>query len=134
MSGGYLRVNGSFVKRLPIPKSLPDSLSFVSKVLQFLTQLRYELNQKPDLPPYNNLNLEKIENFINFYENLSNSLVNQLYSDTQEVLVHIDANDLPNFNFKFIKAYYNFPRFEIYSDEEFFQNLKKIGNFYDIYN
>ena len=134
MSGQYLRINGSFIKRLPVPSYLPDSLCYVSKILQFLTQLRYEVIQKPALPPYNKIELKRIENFIIFFEDLSNSTVNQIYLDTHKKDVDFDAKDFPNINFKFINAYYNFPRFEIYSDKEFIQNLNKIGNFYDLFN
>jgi tRNA1(Val) A37 N6-methylase TrmN6 len=134
MSGHYLRINGSFIKRLPVPSYLPDSLCYVSKILQFLTQLRYELIQKPALPPYNKIELRRIKSFIKFYEDLSNSIVDQLYLEINKKDVDFDAKDFPNINFKFIKAYYNFPRFEIYSDEEFFKNLNKIGSFYDLFN
>ncbi|MCK4381880.1 MAG: Eco57I restriction-modification methylase domain-containing protein, partial [Candidatus Lokiarchaeota archaeon] len=36
MSGGYLRYNGSFIKKLPMPESFPTSLSYLGKIIQFL--------------------------------------------------------------------------------------------------
>ena len=33
------------------------------------------------------------------------------------------AKDLPNIEFKFIKRYYSFPRFKIYSDEEILDKM-----------
>ena len=132
MSGGYLRINGSFIKRLPIPKDLPDSLSHLSKILQFLSQLRYELLQKPTLPSLKKIKLDVIEKYIEFYETHSNSLVNQLYFDNQKRGGIINVKDLPNIDFKFIKSYYKFPRFESYTNEELFLNLNKISVFYDL--
>ncbi len=134
MSGGYLRINGSFIKKLPVPNNLPKSLSYLSKIIQFLSQLRYELRQKPILPSHKIIRYDKIDKYIKFYERYTNSLVNQLYFDTQNVGVDIDVQDIPKIDFKFIKSYYNFPRFEFYSDEELFQNLEKISSFYGLVN
>jgi hypothetical protein len=133
MSGGYLRVNGSFIKKLAVPNYLPESLSNISRIIHFLTQIRYEFLQK-FLPPNNKVKLKRIERYIKFYESLSNSIVNQLYFDIQKKNVNFDAKDIPRIDFKFIKTYYSFPRFKIYSNEEFFHNLKKIAIFYDLYN
>lgn len=132
MSGGYLRINGSFIKRLPVPSHLPVSLSYLSKILQFLSQLRYEILQKPILPSPNKIKLNEIEKYIEFYEKFSNSIVNQLYFDSQNKDGIIDAKGLPNIKFKFIKSYYEFPRFESYSNEELVLNLNKISLFYDL--
>lgn len=132
MSGGYLRINGSFIKRLPVPNYLPVSLSYLSKILQFLSQLRYELLQKPILPSPNKIKFNEIETYIKFYEEFSNTLVNHIYFGTQNENGSIDAKDLPNIEFKFIKSYYKFPRFESYSNEELVLNLNKISLFYDL--
>ncbi|MFX0047162.1 MAG: Eco57I restriction-modification methylase domain-containing protein [Candidatus Hermodarchaeota archaeon] len=134
MSGGYLRVNGSFIKNLPIPYYLPGSLSHISKILQFLTQLRYEILQKPVLPLYSKLKLDRIENYIAFYDSFSNSLINQLYSDAINFKVDIDEKNLPKIKFKFVTSYYSSPRVETYSDEEIIQNIKKIRKFYELEN
>jgi SAM-dependent methyltransferase len=88
MAGGYLRFNGSFVKRLPMPKKTPMFLSQLGKILQLLSQIKYDLNSiKPEI--IQNLELQQfkekylrtiLEN-INFFNRLSNSLVKLLYLD-----------------------------------------------------
>jgi tRNA1(Val) A37 N6-methylase TrmN6 len=88
MAGGYLRFNGSFIKRLPIPRKLPQSLSQLGKILQLLSQLKYDLNS----PEFDELKYSELEKFktsynkkinilLTFFNRLSNSLVNLLYLD-----------------------------------------------------
>jgi len=79
MSSGYLRFNGSFIKRLPMPSYFPLSISYLGKIMQFLSQLYYELliNSNPEL--LEDIVLENIESFLEFFRDLGNSLVEFLF-------------------------------------------------------
>ena len=72
MSGGYLRFNGSFIKRLPILKKIPEIFSLIGRVLQFLYQLSYDINSglREEFTNFS----EKIKRNINFFLDLTNSL------------------------------------------------------------
>jgi len=79
MSSGYLRFNGSFIKRLPMPSYFPLSISYLGKIMQFLSQLYYELliNSNPEL--LEDIVLKNIERFLEFFRDLGNSLVEFLF-------------------------------------------------------
>ena len=86
LAGGYLRFNGSFIKRLPIPKMLPPTLSEIGKILQFLSQLLYDLNSarqgsftNPIISFFNEKKEKEIILYLNFFKKLNNSLVDLLY-------------------------------------------------------
>ncbi len=81
MSGGYLRFNGSFIKRLPMPNEFPLSLSYLGRILSFLSQLIY------DNYPNSELNLD----LFNYFNDLCDSLVNILFI----------RDEYKNLNFKF---------------------------------
>ncbi|TFF97141.1 MAG: hypothetical protein EU540_09155 [Promethearchaeota archaeon] len=108
MSGGFLRFNGSFIKRLPIPNKLPSSLSNLGKILSILSQLKYEIQEKPNLNFIKSLNLSDFDQQINFFLELTNSLVNTLYFDQlrqTSIYPLLDelfssANYFPNINLK----------------------------------
>ncbi|MFX0035653.1 MAG: Eco57I restriction-modification methylase domain-containing protein [Candidatus Hermodarchaeota archaeon] len=88
MSGGYLRVNGSFIKRLPMPRKFPVFLSELGKILQLLSQLKYDLNSYkskilnfPELETFKEKSYRDITTYFYFFNKLSNALVNLLYLD-----------------------------------------------------
>ncbi len=131
MSSGYLRFNGSFIKSLPIPRNIPNSLSNLGKILDFLYQLKFELNRNHE---FNGINSTKIDLYLDFYEDLSNQVVNDLFlvndDNTDFLENHINTKNLPNFNFKFIVPYYDLAKFEFYTKNEIYQIFKKITSFY----
>ncbi len=147
MSGGYLRFNGSFIRRLPLPKEIPLSLSYLGKINQILSQLQYDLNSI-DLKIFKNSELnqfkEKFYTEINtnlkFYKNLTNTLVNALYfkdiyskSNIQFNLLNellYGKDHIPNIQFKYILPRFNLSKFETYQNEELNSVFSKINNFY----
>ncbi|MFX1277529.1 MAG: Eco57I restriction-modification methylase domain-containing protein [Promethearchaeota archaeon] len=138
MSGGYLRFNGSFIKRLPLPEIFPKSLSRLGKILQFLSQLYYDLNSRTLM---NSNETDELKLYLSFYIKLSNSLVNLLYLKNENPLqVEILNKLLKSKNsFPDIKYKYNVPRFEIENykiaqNGELKDNLLKIKQFYEKFN
>jgi len=128
MSGGYLRYNGSFMKTLPMPESFPTSLSYIGKIIQFLSQLRYELLQES----IDEVKLLEIEKLIDFYQNLTNSLVAQLYLqfepyDELNKLLN-SPNSVPNIKIKNFKCRFDLPKYLTYSKEELKETLNQINN------
>ena len=122
MSGGYLRFNGSFIKSLPIPDIFPDSISSLGKILQFLFQLRYDFNSLKQAILLKDISKEIIERNIDFCENLTNSLINQLYIkkpvfNELEKLLDSD-NRFPNINFRYNIPHFKLPKFKIYNINE----------------
>lgn len=132
MSSGYLRFNGSFIKSLPIPRNIPKPLSNLGKILYFLHQLKFELSRNYQ---FNGINSTKINLYLDFYEDLSNQIVNDLFLKSNNSTDFFDkypyTKNLPNFSFKFILPYYDIPKFEFYSKNEIYQILKKIVSFYN---
>lgn len=86
MSGGYLRFNGSYIKRLPMPKKYPLFLSHIGQILQFLSQLQYDLSTiyKGDLKKFDltEKKYKEIGCYLNFFKILNNSLVTILYLES----------------------------------------------------
>ncbi|MDX1797126.1 MAG: TaqI-like C-terminal specificity domain-containing protein [Candidatus Lokiarchaeia archaeon] len=101
MAGGYLRFNGSFIKRLPMPRKFPMFLSQLGKILQFLSQLNYSFNS-PNFEYARNNELEKFKDKYNhkinvsltFFNKLSNSLVKLLFLDEFYLKYNINYNIL----------------------------------------
>ena len=120
MAGGYLRYNGSFIKRLPIPNEFPFSLSNIGKINHFLRQLKYDYH---NLMMIDKIKLDDIEKLINFFEVLTNALVEELYLKKQkckELNLILNSNDFfPEIEFK-----YTYPRFDIVNYE--FYDLNEI--------
>jgi len=127
MSGGYLRFNGSFIKRLPMPEieEFPISLSYLGKMNQFLTQLKY------DCQTYD------VDKFLEIIMNLTDSLVYALFLhkkiDLRQNYPIIDkllrSPDLfPDIQFKYFNTRFNLQKFKIYQKEELKSNLDKIYN------
>ncbi len=148
MAGGYLRFNGSFIKRLPLPRKFPLFLSQLGKVLQLLSQLKYDLDSKeseivknPELEGFNNKYYNQIQNYLNFFKRLSNSLVKLLFLDEFYLESNLDyfiLRELFDLNIELQKIPYKFliPRFDInnykiYSLNELDSILTKIKKLYN---
>ncbi len=104
MSGGYLRFNGSFIKRLPMPNYFPISLSQLGKILQFLSQVQYDLTFNSNLE-FKSISLNKLEELLNFFNKLANSLVFLLY------WMELDDKSIHNYSLldKLLKSENYFP-------------------------
>ncbi|TXT58777.1 MAG: Restriction modification methylase [Promethearchaeota archaeon] len=136
MSRGYLRINGSFVETLPMPPSLPKSLSQLGKVLQILTQYRYDFIHNKRVKKY--CPQKDIEESINFLEILSNQLTQFLYlSELKNQYKHdfpelyellISDNLFPTFEYKYTYPYFKFSKFKVSSENEFVAKLVIIRN------
>ncbi|MFX0148455.1 MAG: Eco57I restriction-modification methylase domain-containing protein [Candidatus Hodarchaeota archaeon] len=123
MAGNYLRINGSFIKRLPLPKVLPTSISTLGKVIQFLSQLKsdfFELNRVDFL---NGIEISLVEKVLTFYKEISNSIINGLYlskenqsSDYENLFNSID--NLPKFQLKYFYPQFNLPKYRVYTKSE----------------
>jgi len=135
MSGGYLRYNGSFIKNLPMPKSFPTSLSYLGKIIQFLSQLRFEQHQNPN----NEIKSLEIEKLLNFYQRLTNSLVAQLYLqfesyDELNKLLN-SSNLILNIEIKNFKLRFDVPKYVTYLKGEMKENLNQINKLFNfLYN
>lgn len=134
MSGGYLRINGSFIKKIPIPKFLPESLSRISKAIHFLTQLKHEILHNSSFNSNDTININFLKKILAHLHLLSDSIVNQLYNISQrdkniERISEISEN-IPEIEFKFIHTYYTHEQFKTYSKEELDANYEKIKNWY----
>jgi len=136
MSGGHIRFNGSFIKRLPMPNYFPLSLSYLGKINQFLSQI---LNEQNNLL----FNSQEIAKYHNFFLNLSDSLVSLLYfkkvlSKTKNKnLLEIFTRPPETFQdieFKYISPRFNLPKFKIYSKQELQLNLNSIKKLYKSLN
>jgi hypothetical protein len=132
MSGGYLRFNGSFIKKLPMPEIFPTSLSYLGKILQFLSQLRFELLQEQ----IDDIQIQKIEKLLNFYQRLTNSLVTQLYLqfepyDELNKLLN-SPNLIPNIEVKNFKLRFDLPKYITYLRGEMKEQLNQINKFFNI--
>jgi hypothetical protein len=145
MSGGYLRFNGSFIRRLPIPQTLPLTLSYFGKILHLLSQLQYDMQTEYTFKPFN-LNLIKIKSqdeitsLIHTCNKITNSLVSLLYLDNYYLELNKDFNMLREFLFdkenwvKSIQIKHLLPRYQIenykmYTAEELDLTLIEIKNF-----
>ncbi len=133
MSGGYLRYNGSFIKKLPMPESFPTSLSYLGKIIQFLSQLRFELLQEPN----DEIQLLEIEKFLDFYQNLTNSLVAQLYLqlkpyDELNKLLN-SPNSIPDIKIKNFKRRFDLPKYLTYLKGEVKEHLNQINNSFNFF-
>ncbi|MHA2390778.1 MAG: Eco57I restriction-modification methylase domain-containing protein [Promethearchaeota archaeon] len=140
MAGGYLRINGSFIKRLPVPMKLPLSLSQFGKILQVLSQLQYDLNSeyKSGTVKVTNKFLEEIAELKQCAKKVSESLVHLLFLDKLYLESNNDYNfirdllyskfDMSKLQFKYLWPRYQLNKYEIYRDEEMASILKEIKN------
>jgi len=145
MSGGYLRFNGSFIRRLPIPQTLPLTLSYFGKILHLLSQLQYDMQTEYTFKT-SKINLIKkktqneITSLIHTSNKITNSLVNLLYLDNYYLELNKDFNKVRDILFekenmmRDIQIKYLFPRYQIenykvYTAEELDLTINEIKNF-----
>jgi len=147
MSGGYLRYNGSFIRRLPLPKEIPLSLSYLGKINQILSQLQYDLNsielkifKNSELNQFKDKFYAEINTNLKFYKKLTNILVNILYfkeiyskSNIRFNLLNellYSKDHIPNIQFKYILPRFNLYNFKTYQNNELNSLFSAINNFY----
>jgi type I restriction-modification system DNA methylase subunit len=140
MSGGYLRYNGSFIKRLPMPKLFPPSLSRLGKIVQFLEQVKYDLIGQVASDLNDNLSIKTISSYLEFFNELTNSLVKVLYlQEAPEISTRklnlfkkmlISGEMFPDINFKFLKPRFDLPKFRLIQFEDFESEVEQIKNCY----
>ena len=129
MSGGYLRFNGSFIKRLPMPDHFPNSLSRIGKILQFLSQFLYEVKNRSLSNYFEDVDILNIEENFNFLQKTSNSLTNLLflknyYQSNAQTFPYLEDLLVSNGFFPEIEVKYILPRFNLTSYNNF--QLKSI--------
>lgn len=142
MAGGYLRFNGSFIKRLPMPHKLPLSLSVFGKVLQILSQLLYDLNT--DYITINGETRKKLqiqaEELMQSAKKVSESLVILLFLDKLYLEFNKDYDlvrellysklDIKNLQFKYLLPRFHLHNYEVYNKQEIASILEDIKNIF----
>jgi hypothetical protein len=132
MAGGYLRYNGSFLKRLPLPSSIPNSLGDMGKIMQFLSQMQYELQINHNL----NYEVNNISNLKDFFKRLSNCLVDSIYFDSlKNVKINKMLNSehfFPKIEFKYFLPRFNSIKYQFYKLDELKNTFNKIYDFYKV--
>lgn len=135
MAGDYMRINGSFIKRLPILEVLPASLSRLGKTIQFLSQLKSEFKEINIEKSLENIEIPFLEKLLNFYNKLSNAVINGLYlkkSNSLDYKVLSDSiKNLPNIHTRYFSRYYHLSNHTIYSESE---RGSIFNSILDIYN
>ncbi|MHA1985624.1 MAG: Eco57I restriction-modification methylase domain-containing protein, partial [Promethearchaeota archaeon] len=145
MSGGYLRFNGSFIRRLPIPQTLPLTLSYFGKILHLLSQLQYDMQTEYPSKTSKLILIKKktqneITSLIHTSNKITNSLVNLLYLDNYYLGLKKDFNKVREFLFekenkmRDIQIKYLLPRYQVenyktYTAEELSHTINEIKNF-----
>jgi hypothetical protein len=144
MAGGYLRFNGSFIKRLPLPREFPLSLSVCGRYTQILSQLNYDFCSKhiidlPELTRIKNKYQPTISNLQNFFIKLNNSLVKLLYLEDLYLEQNVDFENLRNLlyskmqpnkiQFKHLLPRYQIDKYETYTLDELQMTLDTIKSF-----
>jgi len=145
MSGGYLRFNGSFIRRLPIPQTLPLTLSYFGKILHFLSQLQYDLQTEYSFKTLKlNLTKKKTQNeitsLIHTSNKITNSLVNLLYLDNYYLELNKDfnkvreilfekENKMRNIQIKYLLPRYQIENYKVYTAKELELTMNEIKNF-----
>ena len=111
-----------------MPDRFPTSLSYLGKIIQFLSQLKFELLQEP----IDEIQLLEIEKLLTFYQSLTNSLVAQLYlqykpyNELNNLLN--SPNLVPNIEIKNFRLRFDLPNYLTYLKEELKENLNQISN------
>ncbi|MFX1419584.1 MAG: Eco57I restriction-modification methylase domain-containing protein [Promethearchaeota archaeon] len=148
MAGGYLRFNGSFIKRLPSPNRFPFILSQLGKFLQLISQLKYDLklNQPeiinlPELENFNSNFFNEIDRYLTFFNQLSNSLVKLLFLDEFYLKANLDYNFLRDLfdlkrgsykvPYKLLIPQDNMQNYNLYSLNQLDSILPEINKFYN---
>ncbi len=134
MSGGYLRFNGSFIKKLPMPHYFPIILARLGKILQFIYQLEYDYNCNRDY--YQNFKNSNIKENQIFLSSLSEALIKILYlsglkddsylSFFELIKLLGSKNVFFDFDFKFTYPYFMLDSFNIISNEKQQELISKI--------
>ncbi|MFX1409212.1 MAG: Eco57I restriction-modification methylase domain-containing protein [Promethearchaeota archaeon] len=147
MAGGYLRFNGSFVRRLPLPKEFPLSLSYLGKIIQILSQLKYDLNsgnlesfKDSDINQFKEKKCKDLEINLEFYIKLANCFVNLLYFKDLYTNSNFKINlitdllfskkSIPNIQFKYLLPRFILPKFRVFQNQELVSTFSKIDNLY----
>jgi len=147
MAGGYLRFNGSFMKRLPLPSKFPLFLSQLGKILHLLSQLKYDFDSKeteivrnPEIEEFNNKYYNEIQVYLKFFRRLCNSMVILLFLDDFFLESNLDYHLLRDLfdlkiepqkiPFKFLVRRFDINNYEIFSINELDSILTKIKKLY----
>jgi tRNA1(Val) A37 N6-methylase TrmN6 len=147
MSGGYLRFNGSFIKRLPMPRKIPVFLSQLGKILHLLSQLiydftssRFENVKNPELEKLKTKYHDEINIYLNFFTKLNNSLVKLLFLDDLYLESNLDYCFLRNLlelkieliqnPFRFFIPDFDLKKYHVYSLNELESILSGIIKLY----
>ena len=135
MAGGYLRINGSFIKRLPLPEKFPTSISRLGKILQFLFQFKSDFLEIDYFDPPRGVEISLLEKMLCFYKKFSNSIINGIYlkeKDSEELENIINfVNYLPKIQLKYFVREYNLPKYDIYRKQETESIFNSILNSYN---
>ena len=117
-----------------MPDRFPTSLSYLGKIIQFLSQLKFELLQEP----IDEIKLLEIEKLLNFYQSLSNSLVTQLflqfkpYNELNKLLN--SPNSIPDIKINNFKCRFDLPKYNTYLKEELKEILNQVNNSFNFLN
>jgi SAM-dependent methyltransferase len=141
MSGAYLRFNGSFIKRLPICNEFPEILSLLGRILQFLSQIEYNILSGliEELPHY----LDKITKYSEFFQLLNDSLIYYIFLREHpkikkknflnlEKLLEIEIK-LPKTQFGALFSQYDLPQYKVLQKQELTGILKEIEEKYHFF-
>ncbi|MFX0026628.1 MAG: Eco57I restriction-modification methylase domain-containing protein [Candidatus Hermodarchaeota archaeon] len=134
MAGGYLRINGSFIKRLPLPDIFPTSISRLGKILLFLFQFKSDFIEIEQFESSGGVEISFLEKMIRFYKKFSNSLINGIYlkeagsKELENMINYI--NYLPKIQIKYFVQGYDLPKYEIYRKQEIESIFNSILNTY----
>ncbi|MGV9171847.1 MAG: Eco57I restriction-modification methylase domain-containing protein [Promethearchaeia archaeon] len=136
MSGGYIRYNGSFIKRMPIPRALPGTLSHIGKINQFLSQILYDLKHSDTKDLKSAIKIKFLNSQIKFFRDLSDAFVLlhyfPRYRRNYPELVEIfdKKNNFPYFKFKYIIPRYDIPAHNTYTSSELLTLIERIKKQY----
>jgi len=135
MAKGYLRFNGSFIKRLPIVNDIPDSIGRLAKINQILHQYSHELKISDGKISFPERNFFLIKEIKELFNKLLDSMVYHLYlgeKNKNEIDYLLETNEFfPNLVFKYFYPRYELKEYKIYTNNERIKTFEKINNLYD---
>ena len=128
-----------------MPNKFPLCLSQIGKILQFLSQLQYDLKtyfsgtfNKLDI---NERDYSEIDKYLDFFKELSNSLVNILYLEKYYIHSKMEFQSLKELlyskpdpikiHLKFLLPRFHIQKYEIFQIEELKSMVGEIKHFYD---
>jgi hypothetical protein len=144
MAGNYLRFNGSFIKRLPLPRKFPKSLANCGKILQLLSQLQYDFESKyclgdTKLLSHKHKYQKEITDFLHLFNRISNALVFLLYLDDLYIKSNRNYDVLRDFldhgletakiHFKYLVPRFNINKFDTFSPDELPSRIDEIRDY-----